>query len=1456
MDRGCRLLKIPCLSFLALVIALGLGISITHAGTFHYTIEAGSYEIVELEDGDQEIHMQGFGQLLDPGKPKLPSKIFCIAIPPGVRADSIRIAGNTLTELPGTYDITPAPMVSPLDATEAEVDANRAVYQNIVETAYASDTAYPDREGVAITQGAYRKYNLVQVRFSPFQYKARSGKLLYYPSATVTVDYTTASALTNDEGLDAAPPGLIADWLPEVEEQASEILENYDEAAGWYPPPEQGDVTDQIGLYEFVIVTTDALVDAVQPLVDWEKSKGRSVYVATTSWINANYTGADLQRRIRYFLRAKYPSSEWGITNVCLVGDLNDVPMRYTSPGGAGTSTVPTDLYYAELTDMDSLSWDDDWDGYFGEYGQDSIDFVQEVHVGRIPWSDPALVEDICLKIAEFGYSNTMAGYKDNVLFNMAYFWWDTDGAVLSEYLLAEGQFDSFVPYRIYERSVYHPGYTDNRWSSYWANDYMDAAGSPFVDRWTSSTNYGFVNWLGHGNSASAAYHCGDGLSCWNFIHRDDCTSLNDSYPAIVYSDSCSTAYPDVNSLGRNVMKQGGVAFVGASRVAYGAHGWDHPSDGNCESLHYEFARRAAWYNRTYTVGSAFRYALWTMYNTWNWGASWYQMFEWTLFGNPDMRSLAPRPSLPNLDRFNRTGWDYPIVPRSSDGATGSWCPVTGTLPGNSSDTYFNWTWENNGAIHAPQHRTRVFVDNNWIFYSDPSVGAGASIYYANLQTGPSVKGGRHTLHYDIDENDQVWENSETDNCWGRQFVWSPYGLADNLPVTRSAATYHTAWGCSGSPNYYNNDGFSFYVGNVHPNKWWSAVGVLPSNINADYDLRLWDIGNYTGSEGGFGGGYLEWSSWGPGASDFVIVNDNTSSAGTYYAGAINYNDQTGNFRIEEATSTKIYDGTNGPYSMGTATVLDIYEYLVSAGEYGIKLEQTAGSCDLGISLYDNETMHAAKSEYMSGGMANANGDGGDEFMQVTIPNAGYHGLVVWKADAGDYNKASTYRIKAGKCATPSTPAAPYPADGATDVSVNVDLNWGDCTDTEYYKVWLREDYGTWVHLGDTETSAWVLPTLKESTHYDWYITAWNICGDYSNVYWEFTTEDNTAPTPNPMIWTTIPYELNTTQIRMKAATASDPNPPINYFFDCTGSPTGGGGGTDSGWQIDTLYTDSGLEANHQYGYRVKAKDASANETAYCAVSYDYTDIQTPSGITFGTITTSSIQAKSANTPSGLTRGSSGLYVQNVTNGTGSAWKQNNAFWTSGSLATNTLYSFRAQAKNGDGDPTPWSPTSSRYTLANVPGASVFSDITQTSIRANWTANGNPSGTQYYCQNQTAGTNSGWIDSTSWNSTGLDCGKAHSFRVRSRNGDGVTTDWTALGSATTDSCAEPCECDLNGDGSCNGPDWLMFYPDWGRTDCNDPGVVCECDLNGDGSCNGPDWLMFYPDWGRTDCPIP
>jgi len=75
------------------------------------------------------------------------------------------------------------------------------------------------------------------------------------------------------------------------------------------------------------------------------------------------------------------------------------------------------------------------------------------------------------------------------------------------------------------------------------------------------------------------------------------------------------------------------------------------------------------------------------------------------------------------------------------------------------------------------------------------------------------------------------------------------------------------------------------------------------------------------------------------------------------------------------------------------------------------------------------------------------------------------------------------------------------------------------------------------------------------------------------------------------------------------------------------------------------------------------------------------------------------------------------------------------------------------------------------------------------------------------------------------------------------------------------SAVEPCECDLNNDGSCNIIDYQSFIQDWGRTDCGTPpgsGNLpndCECDINQDGGCNILDYQSFIQDWGRQDCPV-
>jgi hypothetical protein len=191
------------------------------------------------------------------------------------------------------------------------------------------------------------------------------------------------------------------------------------------------------------------------------------------------------------------------------------------------------------------------------------------------------------------------------------------------------------------------------------------------------------------------------------------------------------------------------------------------------------------------------------------------------------------------------------------------------------------------------------------------------------------------------------------------------------------------------------------------------------------------------------------------------------------------------------------------------------------------------------------------------------------------------------------------------------------PTDGilnATPGNAQVSLSWSGFSDgggsglksTNTYKV-VRSTgtypssqctSGTQVYLGSGSLTT--DPGLTNGTTYYYRACAYDNAGNVSPGATALATPqagDTTPPTPNPLTWATAPYQTGTTSIAMVAIIASDPTAPINYFFDFVDSPTGGTGGLDSGWQSGTFYTNSGLQVNHRYGYRVKARDGANNET-------------------------------------------------------------------------------------------------------------------------------------------------------------------------------------------------------------------------------------------------------------------
>ena len=138
-------------------------------------------------------------------------------------------------------------------------------------------------------------------------------------------------------------------------------------------------------------------------------------------------------------------------------------------------------------------------------------------------------------------------------------------------------------------------------------------------------------------------------------------------------------------------------------------------------------------------------------------------------------------------------------------------------------------------------------------------------------------------------------------------------------------------------------------------------------------------------------------------------------------------------------------------------------------------------------------------------------------------------------------------------------------------------------------------------------------------------ITAKNVklvvTSTYGGSYWELgefqvygnltgSGDDTDAPTPNPAGFASAPSANNSTSISMTATTGSDPS-GVEYLFTET---SGNAGGSSSGWQGSSSYTDGGLTPETQYTYTVTMRDvigntgsasaaASATTPATCVVS-------------------------------------------------------------------------------------------------------------------------------------------------------------------------------------------------------------------------------------------------------------
>jgi hypothetical protein len=637
-------------------IELNENLTLFEDGEIVTSIPVGSYEIESTDQGDI-VTVEDFGRLLIPGKPDLPTKIFAIAIPPSAQYVDISYDTGERIELPGEYNVMPIPLPQVIGVEDPEVrEKEDQVYNENYEITYNIDKTYPASIVEFERTAGFRKYNLVDVRVNPFSYKPLSGKLTYYPDITVYISYTFP------EGYD--PTEIMFDEVESFEQRASEFILNYEVAKDWYPTSPSGR-----SIYDYVIITLDSLTSSVNDLVDWEESKGKSVNVVTTSWINSNYNGYDLAEKIRNFLRDKYPSNEWGIEYVCLIGDYDDVPIRLTAQN-VGYGRPETDFYYAELSYPDSQSWDANGNHRYGETYGDPVDFYAEVYVGRIPWSDSNTIESICQKSATYEQTDDPS-YKKNILLLGAFFWWNTDNAVLMEYKTNDNihpWMSEWTMTKMYEQGQ----------SSYPMDYNIDYDNVKNI--WSSGT-FAFVDWAGHGSPTA----CYEYYPSQPFVDTDTCNYLNDDYPAIVFADACSNSDTNYDNIGKMMLKQGAVGFLGSTSVAFGMPAWTNPMSGSSQSLDYWFTTGCT--EGILTQGESHQQALQNMYENDLWYYPKLEHFEWgALWGNPDLtmgeivtNKPPANPQKPSGPSTGHRNTEYTFT--------------TSTTDPEGDDVFYLWDW-------------------------------------------------------------------------------------------------------------------------------------------------------------------------------------------------------------------------------------------------------------------------------------------------------------------------------------------------------------------------------------------------------------------------------------------------------------------------------------------------------------------------------------------------------------------------------------------------------------------------------------------------------------------------------------------------------------------------------------------------------------------------------------------
>ncbi len=431
------------------------------------------------------------------------------------------------------------------------------------------------------------------------------------------------------------------------------------------------------------------------------------------------------------------------------------------------------------------------------------------------------------------------------------------------------------------------------------------------------------------------------------------------------------------------------------------------------------------------------------------------------LQGNHSYNSY-PDPTSPNyivrdpyptdLNERLIAGWTDGVVARCVTGATSSNCTDTPTLAGNQDSTWFAWAVENTGEVVVDQSfRTRLLVDGEPIDSVSTSTVFGVPNSQTVINRGPhTILGGRHTVEAWTDAREVIPELSETNNRWGRQFVWKPLSLSRNTGHTRPAPPNRLGGSNVisvpiGSPRFYNCDGLAYTHANTFPligSVRWVAAELWAEHpggrsTGANYDLML----HYPtdGSDDGFTDGLVT-SARGDHLTDAIITNNVNASQSLWNIGVVNTGGDTTDYHVRINTAGTSGVGDSIAIAFAQDQMVAIRNFDVASGETGkmtAEIRRLTGTGTFKVSWIASTASFRTLST--ADGTSTMNGTGFGT-LSFTASAVGQYALVVWR-DPSAGTAPATVSLKAYRkpadlaIVTPAgwaAPLVPRPTGDAT----------------------------------------------------------------------------------------------------------------------------------------------------------------------------------------------------------------------------------------------------------------------------------------------------------------------------------------------------------------------------------------------------------------------------------------